>query len=476
MERSRKDTLKMSIDVCPIWSMEAADKVGKMIEQIKQGNELLRAVSEKWQGHENSAAIRGGFAAETWHAESFNLDAILKDKNVRAFTDNFKGNHSLSKNNTVHDIVVMDGNKQVLTAQSKYCGTAEKTANAFRDKKDGNFKYAENDVFLGPSDQLNDIKQAAQQKINKSQHRDPVVVEGATHVKNKASDRLALDGVESTALSKKEAEHLGRGSKTGQERHKEMQQGYLNKSTVQQSVKAAKNAAVITTVIAGTINCIEYIQKAKNGQISSEEAVQAILKNTVIAAGDSALKAGVATASVSTAAQYLPNLFTGTLFQQSLAAGSVGGAAVCAVDLVQCTVMFSLGKMSGKELEERTGKNIFQTSSGVVGSAIGTSIGAIGGPPGMIIGSILGGMITSIATTIAIDNGIEKPFKESLAQTQNLVSLGNVMNDSLMYLSISQDFYADFQKGLFLSERHFNTQVHEMKKQSLRLKAKLGKF
>ena len=138
--------------------------------------------------------------------------------------------------------------------------------------------------------------------------------------------------------------------------------------------------------------------------------------------------------------------------------------------------MFALGKMSGKELEERTGKNIFQTGSGVVGSAIGTSIGAIGGPPGMIIGSILGGMITSIATTIAIDNGIEKPFKESLTQTQNLVSLGNVMNDSLMYLSTSQGVYADFQKGLFLSERHFNTQVHEMRKQSSRLKAKLGKF
>jgi uncharacterized protein (DUF697 family) len=473
MERSRKDTLKRSIDVCPIWSMEAANKVGEMIEQINQANNLINKVSSTQQ----HIAVKAGFAAETWHAESFNLDAILKSKNVRAFTDNFQGNHNLRKNDPIHDIIIMDGDKRVLTAQSKYCGTPEKTANAFRERnvETQSFKYEENDIFLGPSDQLNDIKRNAQRDIDTQQHR-PTVVEGATHVKNKSADKLTIDGVESIALSKKEAEHLGRGGKTGQKMHKEMQQGYLNKSTVQQSIKAAKNAAVITTVIAGTINCIEYIQKAQNGQISSDDAIQAILKNTVIAAGDSALKAGVATASVSTAAQYLPNLFTGTVFQQSLAAGSVGGAAVCAVDLVQCTVMFALGKMSGKELEERTGKNIFQTGSGVVGSAIGTSIGAIGGPPGMIIGSILGGMITSIATTIAIDNGIEKPFKESLAQTQNLVSLGNVMNDSLMYLSISQDFYADFQKGLFLSERHFNTQVHEMKKQSLRLKAKLGKF
>ena len=120
MKSNQTNTLKKSIDICPIWSMEATDKVGKMIEQIEQGNALLRAVSEKWQDNKNKVAIQGGFAAETWHAESFNLDAILKDKNVRAFTDNFKGNHGLSKNNAVHDIVVMDGNQQILTAQSKY--------------------------------------------------------------------------------------------------------------------------------------------------------------------------------------------------------------------------------------------------------------------------------------------------------------------------------------------------------------------
>lgn len=142
--------------------MKAADTVGKMVDEITQANHLVKIQSSTNQ----NVAIKARFVAETWHSESFNLDAILKDKNIRAFTDNFKGNHGLSKNNTVHDIVILDGNKQVLTAQSKYCGTAEKTANAFREKKDGNFKYADNDIFLGPSDQLNDIKQHAQRDIN----------------------------------------------------------------------------------------------------------------------------------------------------------------------------------------------------------------------------------------------------------------------------------------------------------------------
>lgn len=148
MERSRKDTLKRSIDVCPIWSMEAANKVGEMIEQINQANNLINKVSSTQQ----HIAVKAGFAAETWHAESFNLDAILKSKNVRAFTDNFQGNHNLRKNDPIHDIIIMDGDKRVLTAQSKYCGTPEKTANAFRERnlETQSFKYEENDIFLGP--------------------------------------------------------------------------------------------------------------------------------------------------------------------------------------------------------------------------------------------------------------------------------------------------------------------------------------
>ena len=473
MVHSYKKNLKVSIDVCPIWSMEAANKVGEMVDQISQANMLIDKVSLSQQ----HVGVKSGFAAETWHAESFNLDAILKNKSVRAFTDNFKGNHNLKKNDPIHDIVIMDGDQTVLTAQSKYYKSAEKTANALRErnKDTQSFKYEDNDIFLGPSDQLNDIKINAQRDIDTQQHR-PVVAEGAAHVKNKATDKLSIDDVESKALSKKNAEHLGRGDKTGQKMHKEMQEGYLNKATIQQSVNAAKNAAIITAVMAGTINCIDNIQKARNGEIPSEEAVSAIIKNTVIAAGDSALKAGFATASVSTVTRHMPNLFTGTVFQQSLVAGSVGGATICVVDLVQCTVMFALGRMTGKELEERTGKNIFQTGSGVAGSAIGASIGSIGGPPGMIIGSILGGMITSIATTIAIDNGIEKPFKEAIRQTENIVSLNNVVNDSLKHLLTAQDFYVEFQKGIFFSEKHLKVQLYDMKKQSLTINNKLKNF
>lgn len=448
--------------------MQAADKAGRMLAQIGQANAILAKVSSTAQ----CAAIKGGFAAETWHAESFNLDAILKDKDVRAFTDNF-ANTPLGRNDMTHDIVVMRGDDQVLGAQLKYFKNAEATQKAFRSTKDGVHAYKDSDLFLGPSDQIEGVRLSADRDVLRNQQSRPEVSRAAEKVRDNTSGQLEVDGVQSTPLSKREAEHLGTASKTGQELHDKMQTGYLNKATVQQSLRAAGSAAVITTVIAGSINTFQYIKQVKDGQITAEQATLRILENTVIAAGDSALKAGVANASVSIAARSMPGLFTGALFQRSLANGGVAGAAVCAVDLVQCLVLFSAGKMTAQEMETRTGKNLFQTGAGVVGGSVGATVGAIGGPAGMLVGSLIGGLITTLAMNIALDNHIEKEFQLTLASTELLVGSAMGMHEALEYLQVSQQFYADFHKGLYLSERHFAGQVRTLAGQSKRLKRQI---
>ncbi|MDP0977426.1 hypothetical protein Q6265_27565, partial [Klebsiella pneumoniae] len=96
------------------------------------------------------------------------------------------------------------------------------------------------------------------------------------------------------------------GTEAGKQLHEKMQNGYLNKATVQQSLHAAGSAAVITTVIAGSINTFQSIKHVRDGEITVEQATFQILQNTAIAAGDSALKAGIATATVSITARNLP--------------------------------------------------------------------------------------------------------------------------------------------------------------------------
>jgi hypothetical protein len=417
MEKERGRALNQSISLCPIWPAQASEKIGRMVDEINQANTIMSKISATAQNN----AIKGGFAAEAWHAESFNLDAILKDKDVRAFTDNFNGT-PLSRNHSTHDIVVMKGDEQVLGAQLKYFKDPDATQKAFRSSKDGIHQYKDSDLFLGPSDQIDSIKLSAHRDVLKNQQKRPEVASAAEKVRDKTAGQIDVDGARSTPLSKRDAEHLGAGKEHGQVLHKEMQTGYLNKATVQQSLRAAGTAAVITTVVAGSINTFQHIQQVRRGEMTAEEATLRILQNTAMAAGDSALKAGVATASVSMATRALPGLFAGSAFKRTFANGGVAAAAVCAVDVVQCVVMFAAGKMTLEELETRTGKNLFQSGAGVVGASVGAAVGALGGPAGALVGSIVGGMITTLAMSIALDNHVEKQFQMTLANTEHVVA------------------------------------------------------
>lgn len=153
MNNERKEAINQSISVCPIWPTQAAEKIGQMISEINQANAIMGKISATSQ----NSAIKGGFAAETVHAESFNLDAILKDRDVRAFTDEF-AKTPLQKNHQMHDIVIVKDGEQVLGAQLKYFKNADATQKAFRSSRDGVHLYENSDLFVGPSIKLRESR------------------------------------------------------------------------------------------------------------------------------------------------------------------------------------------------------------------------------------------------------------------------------------------------------------------------------
>ena len=441
-------------EVCMIWPTAAADQMGKIIEQCNYTDRII-ANSRHIVG-KGSLASSAGFAAEEVTAETFNLDAILKDKNVRAFTDACE-NSPIPTHDPVRDVVVMENGEQVKTAQLKFYKTAERTEKAFRDIKSGEGHYNEVDQMVAPADQVDGVREAARIDELKNQGRRPGVADAAHQIREKATDRVSHEGVESKPLTKAEAEQIAKEAKKGEGKgvHRKIQDSYKNKSTIQQTAKAAAGAAIVTTVIAGTINTVSCLRKVQSGQMSPSDAMKYILKNTAIAASDSALKAAGATAAVSLTTRALPNMFTGSVLQTNLATGAVGGAAVCAIDLVECLVMVVAGKMTWQELETRTGKNIFQTGAGVVGATIGATLGAAGGPLGAAAGAIIGGMITSVAATVAIENHIEKPFREIMDNARSLAQAETLMSNAMNYLSGATVVMEDFKKGLYLSQVDF---------------------
>ncbi|QWT20156.1 hypothetical protein KPL74_20725 [Bacillus sp. NP157] len=452
---SAEATAAKAAQYCQFWPRAAAEQMLKLVEECKLSDALLADVTATNQG----LGVKAGFAAEVLHKETFNLDAILKDDSVRAFTD--KCNETpLRSNHPTHDIVLVDGGETVGSAQLKYYKDADTTAKQFRELgTDGSPYYKDTESMVGPSDQLQGIKDAARKTELKEQANRSPVADAAKDVQAKATDRLSHDGVESKPLTKNEAEQLAKGDDAARQKHEDIQGVYKTTSTVQQSLRAAKSAAIVTTVVAGTINVIKALDDVRSGRLEPKEAVAQVLKETGIAAADAALKAGAGTAVVSLTAKALPNVFSGSALQTGLATGGIAGATICAVDLAECLVLVAMGKMTPAQLETRTGKNILQTTAGVFGSAVGGAVGAPAGPIGVLVGSFVGGMIASVAATVAIENGIEKPFNESLANATNMIDAQTLMSRSVDYLVVGQRVYGQLAVELAVSEKVFSERM-----------------
>ena len=460
-----------SIDVCHIWGRDAASEAGKLLEQIRFTDGQLSRIA----GTAQDVAHKGGFAAEMLHAESFNCEAILNNKDVRALTGQHPG-ASLSKTDSTTDILLKGGGEPDTKVQLKYYRNAEETQKALRATKDGIPKYREADQHVVPSDQIEGVRDAARKTQARNTGRRGHVVDAAREVEAKASSTLERNGVRSRELTLDDARKVGAGDDDGKAFRRELEGDYLGTSTAKQAWKAAKSAAMISTIAAGTVNTVRCLKLVECGQMATDEAIRYILFNTSIAAADAAIKAGAATTAVSVAARSIPALFEGSMFQSSLSTGAVAGAAICAVDLVECIVLVAAGRMTPAEVEERTGKNLFQTSAAVVGSSIGAAVCAPAGPVGIYLGSAAGGLIASLATSLAIDNHIEEPYRQTLAMAQAQVGSMNLLANSSALFALSEKAFVEFRIGVLRSEDELRRQMQRIDEQNEAIARILGRI
>ena len=430
IERSYQKAFDDLGAVQSVFPVEAKIEMAKMVEQIARSDSHLNKIINTDQG----VGIRAGFAAEEVHAESFNLDSIVKDNKTRAYTDEYSEfyKHGYNNNDSNVDTILTKGNNVLHESQSKYYRNAEETAKTMRQLgKDGKPKY-DVDSQVGPSDQINptdgspSVSDHAKRTALKEEYKGtrPHVAKAARDVEKKATDRLQHDGVESTPLSKKEAEGVAKGDN---EFRDQIHSKYQNKSTFKQMGKAATGAACISAVASGTINTVMYLKQVRDGKISEGEAVLKIMGETASSAADSALKAAANTGAQSMLVRHGSTEAAKQMAKQgvrSLARTNVVSVAViCGIDLIKDMVLLSAGKIDSKQFEERNGKNLFQTSAGVMGASVGASmaggvswtVGSVAMGP--LLGGMAGGLIAGVAMSMAIENHIEKPFRELVDNT-----------------------------------------------------------
>ena len=213
---------KQIVSTTPVFSHAAKQQMAKMIEATLRSRTHIQCRLDTSQ----LPSQKGGFIAEEFHAESFNLDAILKDKDLQAITDQYKPEwNQLNRagNDGVADIAITKGGESVHIAQSKYGANAETTAGrgetGFSQVKDGKVKYGEADTYLAPSEQVTpkdgsvSIKEHAEAAAqgNDARGGDPLQTEAYKQTAQKANSRLEHEGVSSSELSKEEATRMGEG-------------------------------------------------------------------------------------------------------------------------------------------------------------------------------------------------------------------------------------------------------------------------
>jgi hypothetical protein len=425
IEKKYEDAFKNAAAVNPVFPYAAKQQMTKMVEEIVSTNNILDDILDTNQNY----FIKGGNAAEEFHAHGFNLDSILNDSDTRAYTDRrsqwyehkFDGD-PLGKNANP-DLILSENGKVTKSYQSKYNKNAASTAGEMSQVVDGKPKYDKNDNYLGPSDQIDGIKKQSLENIRKNTERsgDPARREAYRQTHDKVTDRVTDGKSSSTELTKKEADEIGKGNTN---KFKQLDNNYQTRSTYSQMGRAAVGAAAMSAVVSGSINTVRYIQLAREGKISAEEATVKIVAETISSAADSAVKASANAGMNSLIARYgtekVIESFAKQGLQSMLRSNAVTVGVVCAVDAVKDLVSLGMGNISKEQFYERQGNGLVSTATGTLGGTLGAAgAAAVFGETTdvLALGGLSGGLIAGLAMSLAIENGVEKPYRDLCANT-----------------------------------------------------------
>lgn len=488
--------LEQAIATHPAHAENARAEMAQLVEVIARSNKNIDAILSTSQ----TVDVKGGFIAEEFHAETFNMDAILKGDEARACTDRYEEwselewNGAKLKKNDIPDIAVRRDNKVSSVSQAKYYDSAETTAKEMSQVTDGKVKYEKVDSLLGPEDQVNasyknvpgesepvattTIKEHAEAKADalKAQGGDKTRIKAYRQTAAKTTHKLSDGKVSSTGLSKPDANKIGSGDKS---RLKDLENDVMNKSTGKKMTDAGLKAGAATAISTGVKCTLRYIQMVNRGEITKEEATLKIVCETAAAAADSAVKA----ASISCANSMLERYGSETVLKQALATQSLNSmlksntvtvGVTCAVEAVKDLVRLGTGEISSQEFFDRQGKGMLTTSAGVAGGiagasagvAVGTSLGFSAGSTALaaaeVLGGISGGLIAGLALTLAIENGVEKPYRDLLRNTENLRDAAQELNRLSQTMFKGQVLFTQYLVADAQMEQEFQNQMRRV--------------
>lgn len=414
----------------------ASDNLSSLVEShaganyINSVNDAIETTTNKLNkvvaGYNTWDGQAGGDVAEIWHAETYNIDALLKGIDVSSRVTERNG--SIVKQYAQPDIITSDGTLYGL----KYYGNAYKTAMAqaethwehFNEKFHGTDKtfedfLTERQIDLGsttktvpkyegqmrlvPKDQLEKCIEVLKKKIGKKGYRGDDI-SGFQETLDKLTDRVkSKDGrIESIPLTKKESTALAQMakkenvdlSKFGVSTEQLVSYEYILKKALNSGI----NAAVISMVLKVAPEIYKAIDKLiKDGKMDFTDfqnisgaamkgSAQGFINGSIAAAITTACMAGKFGTSLKT---INPTI--------------VGTMTVIVVNTIVSTIKLSKKEISESEFALKISKDLFLSSCSIgLGTLTQTFLPVL--PVAFLIGSFIG----SLAGSFAYDKGYSK--------------------------------------------------------------------
>lgn len=414
MQDSFKKGYKSFVDIAggQIGAYEGSEYVSRINESIDVFNKDINA----FKGYQTDAGKLKGDIAEFYHADTFNINAAIKDSSFKVKVDRS------------HDYASVDVKTNFADEYGlKYCGDASKSANAqaishFQRFKEYQYSSGREELtfeqFLSeknisssevlssdpiysgqirliPKDQLKEAIEYLKWKIAKESLTRPEQVTRYQDTLNNITSKIeAPDGTSSVELSKEEAEDIARIAKLG--KYDARTQGFTTEDLVQiqdvirKGVKAGETAAIITLVLKVAPELYKCLDKLmSNGNLNEED-----LKNLGFAALSGASEGfirGFVAAAITIECE--SGAFGTAL--KSTSPSLIGALTVIMMNTMKDSFLVVKGVMSRYEMSANLSRNIF-VSSFALGLGSLTQL-LIPIPFAYLLGNLVGSFVGSFA-------------------------------------------------------------------------------
>ena len=393
-------------------------------------NDVADAINELQQRLANRVSTNGtvasqaGYAAEEWHAGTYDIDAVARGKTTRANTpkSNGLGSADVSVGDTNASLKYYKDAQASATQQAKnylqrYGEYKSKTTNPkpinewladnnISVETDADLYYSiyQEQLRIIPSDQLADAQEYLKKAIAKESSKDSAnrkyVAEADLETLNNLTDRLkTADGTESIPLSKEEAEALVKAARDG-----DLDEQFLKKNVTldarikgtyiaKQAIKSGATAAMIETAIVIGPEIYEIIKLGiENGELDEEQLKKAGIDG-LNAASDGFLKGSISNALVIMCqAGKLGPSFT------SASPELIGTLTVLVIDAIRYGIMLGNGKITTEQYLDCMAEEVF-VSAGALGTAALIGMLFPGATLAIMLGSFVGGLVVSAGYT-----------------------------------------------------------------------------